>query len=76
MHVSRRRFMLGTAGAFIGAAQARVAWPAQAMLPPVKGGPGWEPNAALLRQLPRLLELASVPGLGLGVVHAGHTWTR
>jgi CubicO group peptidase (beta-lactamase class C family) len=76
MFLSRRRFMLGTAGGLITAAQARVAWPAQAMLPPTQGGPGWEPNATLLRQLPRLLELASVPGLGLGVVDAGHTWAR
>jgi CubicO group peptidase (beta-lactamase class C family) len=76
MFLSRRGFMLGTAGAFIGAARARVAWPAQAMFSPDQGGPSWEPNAALLRQLPRLLELASVPGLGLGVVDSGHTWAR
>jgi len=76
MHVTRRRFMLGTAGAFISAAQARAAWPVQAMLSPDKDGPGWAPNAALLRQLPRLLELASVPGLGLGVVEGPRVWTR
>jgi CubicO group peptidase (beta-lactamase class C family) len=76
MYLSRRRFMLGTAGAFMGAAQARVAWPAQALLPPRNSGPGWEPNPALLRQMPRLLELASVPGLGLGVVEMGRIWTR
>lgn len=76
MYVTRRRFMLGTAGAFISAAQARAAWPAQAMMSMGKAGPGWEPNAALLRQLPRLLELASVPGLGLGVVEGARVWTR
>jgi CubicO group peptidase (beta-lactamase class C family) len=76
MYLSRRRFMLGTAGAFIGAAEARAGWPAQAMLPPGNTGPGWEPTAALLRQLPRLLELASVPGLGLGVVQGRRVWTR
>jgi CubicO group peptidase (beta-lactamase class C family) len=76
MHVTRRRFMLGTAGAFISAAQARAAWPAQAMMSPGTAGPGWEPTAALLRQLPRLLELASVPGLGLGVVEGARVWTR
>ena len=75
MHLSRRGFMLGTAGALVSAAQARVAWPAQAMLPR-KDGPGWEPNAELLRHLPRLLELASVPGLGLGVVESGRIWAR
>ena len=76
MHVNRRRFMLGTAGAFLGAAQAKLAWPAQAMLPPSGQTPGWLPSAALLREMPRLLELASVPGLGLGVVEEGRTWTR
>src|SRR5215210_8958047 len=76
MYMSRRRFMLGTTGALVSAAQARVAWPAQAMLPPRQARPGWEPNAELLRHLPRLLELASVPGLGLGVVEEGRMWTR
>jgi CubicO group peptidase (beta-lactamase class C family) len=76
MHVNRRRFMVGTAGAFLGAAQAKLAWPAQAMLSPSGQKPGWQPNAALLREMPRLLELAAVPGLGLGVVEEGRTWTR
>src|SRR5215208_6267628 len=76
MHLSRRRFMLGTAGAFIGATQARAAWSAQALVPNQPSGPRWQPNAALLRHLPRLLELASVPGLGLGVVEDGRMWTR
>ena len=77
MYLSRRRFMLGTAGAFIGATHTGTAWPAQALLPPNQSaGPRWQHNAALLRHLPRLLELASVPGLGLGVVEDGHTWTR
>ena len=77
MDLSRRRFVVGTAGAFIGATHTSVAWPAQSLLPPVKSpGPRWQPNAALLRHLPRLLELASVPGLGLGVVEGGRMWTR
>ena len=77
MYLSRRRFMLSTAGAFIGATRAGTAWPAQALLPPNQSAvPRWQPNAALLRHLPRLLELASVPGLGLGVVEESRTWTR
>jgi CubicO group peptidase (beta-lactamase class C family) len=77
MSLSRRHFMLGTAGALIGAAHARVAWPAQAVLAPGKSpGPSWQPNTTFLRHLPRLLELASVPGLGLGVVHEGRVWSR
>ena len=77
MYLSRRHFMLGTAGAFLGATHPRVAWPVQALLPPKQSaGPRWQPNAALLRHLPRLLELASVPGLGLGVVEDDRSWTR
>jgi CubicO group peptidase (beta-lactamase class C family) len=79
MLLSRRRFMLSTAGAMVGTAQSRLAWPLQAPPPsdPTRNpGPNWQPNAALLRQLPRLLELASVPGLGLGVVDRNKVWTR
>jgi CubicO group peptidase (beta-lactamase class C family) len=78
MFLSRRRFMLSTAGAVVGAAHARVAWPAQALqaMDPRRLGPSWQPNAALLRNLPRLLELSSVPGLALGVVEGSRVWTR
>lgn len=76
MYLSRRRFMLGSMGAVVGTARARVAWPVQAVpnLPP--GGPTWQPNPTLLRNLPRLLELASVPGMALGVMDDGRVWTR
>jgi CubicO group peptidase (beta-lactamase class C family) len=76
MFLSRRRFMLGSVGAVVGAAQARVAWPAQALPAPRAAGPSWQPNPTLLRNLPRLLELASVPGLALGVVERGRVWSR
>jgi CubicO group peptidase (beta-lactamase class C family) len=77
MSLSRRHFMIGTGGALLGAAHARVAWPAQAILSAGKStGPSWAPSAAFLKQLPRLLELASVPGLSLGVVGNGRSWTR
>jgi CubicO group peptidase (beta-lactamase class C family) len=77
MSLSRRHFMLGTTGALLGAARARVAWPAQAVLSSARPTePSWAPSAAFLRQLPRLLELASVPGLSLGVVENGRAWTR
>jgi CubicO group peptidase (beta-lactamase class C family) len=58
----------------LASAQARVAWPAQAAgsLAP----PNWQPNADLLRHLPRLLELASVPGLALAVLDGGRIWRR
>jgi CubicO group peptidase (beta-lactamase class C family) len=78
MFLSRRRFMLSTTGALVGAAQARVAWPAQALQAagPKHFPPTWQPNATLLRNLPRLLELSSVPGLALGVVEENRIWTR
>jgi len=77
MPVSRRQFMLGTASALVGA-RARPAWPVQAVPARDPGftGPSWRPNAALLHHLPQLLELASVPGLSLGVVEGGHLWSR
>jgi CubicO group peptidase (beta-lactamase class C family) len=76
MFLSRRRFMLGTVGAFAGSVNSRLAWPVQAVPDASSRGPSWQPNATLLRHLPRLLELASVPGLALGVVEAGRAWTR
>jgi CubicO group peptidase (beta-lactamase class C family) len=77
MSLSRRHFMMGTTGAFLGAAHARVAWPAQAVLSAGRStGPSWAPSATFLRQLPRLLELASVPGLSLGVIENGRVWSR
>lgn len=78
MDLSRRRFVLGTTGTFIGVAQARAAWPAQAALSADKhsASPTWQLSAAFLRHLPRLLELASVPGLSLGIIEGGRTWCR
>ena len=74
MPLSRRHFMLGSAGAALATARAGVAWPVQA--PRDAAGPQWQPNADLLRHLPRLLELASVPGLALAVVEGGQVWRR
>ena len=77
MSLSRRRFVINTAGACLGAAQARLAFPAQAMpLAPGLSAPGWLSNAKVLHNLSRLLELASVPGLSLGVIEDGRVWTR
>jgi CubicO group peptidase (beta-lactamase class C family) len=77
MFLSRRSFMLTTVGALVGSARGRVAWPqAPSVTDPKAPGPRWQPNAALLRDLPRLLELASVPGLALAVVDGGRVWKR
>src|SRR5215212_2670892 len=74
MVLSRRHFMMGSAGLVLGATRTGTAWPAQAL--PIASGPRWQPTADLLRNLPRLLELASVPGLAVAVVDAGRVWTR
>jgi CubicO group peptidase (beta-lactamase class C family) len=74
MPLSRRHFMLGSAGAVLATARAGAAWPVQA--PRAALTPHWQPNADLLRHLPRLLELASVPGLALAVVDEGRVWQR
>ena len=55
-------------------ARAGVAWPAQVAA--VATVPNWQPNADLLRNLPRLLELASVPGLALAIVDGKRVWRR
>jgi len=73
VRLSRRDFMLGSAGLMATATRAGRAWPVQA---PLAAGPRWQPNAELLRHLPRLLELASVPGLGVAVVDGGRVWIR
>ena len=73
MTLSRRRFMLGSAGAALATVRVGTAWPMQAA---AKVTPQWQPNADLLRHLPRLLELASVPGLALAVVNGGRVWQR
>jgi CubicO group peptidase (beta-lactamase class C family) len=74
MPLSRRHFMLGSAGAVLATARAGTAWPMQ--VPEHEPAPQWQPNADLLRHLPRLLELASVPGLALAVVDQGRVWRR
>ena len=66
--------MLGSAGAVLATAHAGAAWPMQAAGDEL--APQWQPNADLLRHLPRLLELASVPGLALAVVDQGRVWKR
>jgi CubicO group peptidase (beta-lactamase class C family) len=73
--LSRRRFMV-TAGAALASLSGSSAWPLQAVSPGAVQGPRWLPNAHLLRVLPRLLELAEVPGLALGVVQGGQVWSR
>jgi CubicO group peptidase (beta-lactamase class C family) len=77
MFLSRRRFMLGSAGAVVTAARAQMAWPAQGAVPtPTAATPQWQPSPDLLRNLPRLLELASVPGLAMALISDGRVWAR
>jgi CubicO group peptidase (beta-lactamase class C family) len=72
MPLSRRHFMLGSAGAVLATARTGAAWPVQAPRDAIT--PQWQPHADLLRHLPRLLELASVPGLALAAVNGGRIW--
>jgi CubicO group peptidase (beta-lactamase class C family) len=72
--LSRRRFVI-TAGAILASLSSRRAWPQDSVAAPV-GGDRWLPSSHLLRSLPRLLELAEVPGLALGIVQGGRIWSR
>jgi CubicO group peptidase (beta-lactamase class C family) len=81
--LDRRRFVVGTAAALLALTHPRAAWPLQKALrdrtshdPTFPLAPSWLPSSRLLQSLPRLLELAEVPGLGLGVVEQGRAWTR
>ena len=72
--VNRRRFLAAAAGGLLATMPVRRIWPVQAtVLRRGLGviGPRWRPTAELLRTLPRLLELAAVPGLALATVDDG-----
>jgi CubicO group peptidase (beta-lactamase class C family) len=72
--VNRRRFLTAAAGGLLATLPGRPLWPVQASAlrrGPGTVGPGWRPTAELLRTLPRLLELAAVPGLALATVDGG-----
>ncbi len=71
--ITRRDFTVragaAAAGLLLGPAARRLG----ATAPPAAT---WAPTAALLRDLPRLLELAMVPGVAVSVVEGGRTWQR
>ncbi|MEO7986456.1 MAG: serine hydrolase domain-containing protein [Gemmatimonadales bacterium] len=62
----------------IGLAHPLPSWPAQTVVPAKRGRTplDWLPTPELIRQLPRLLELATVPGLAIAVVERGRIWER
>ena len=75
----RRRFIVAGSGLLLSTTGPRWAWSLQAngdKLPLARFGPDWLPDARILELLPRLLELAEVPGLALGGVHDGRVWTQ
>src|SRR5215203_987041 len=74
MPLTRRNFLVGSTGAVLATARVGAAWPAQAAFS--RTSPNWQPNADLLRNLPRLLELASVPGLAMAVIEGKRVWRR
>ncbi len=77
--VNRRSFIAAAASGLLAALPVRPLWPIQATTTrrgPGELGPRWRPTADLLRTLPRLLELASVPGLALATVDEGGVFPR
>lgn len=72
---SRRRFIHGTAIAALAAFRGSPAW-SQAVSTFGEGTLRWVPDGELLRSIPRLLELATVPGLALGVIEGDRMWVR
>src|SRR6478736_7250184 len=76
--VNRRRFLAATAGGLLATLPAGPVWPMQTAVArrgPATG-PRWRPTADLLRTLPRLLELAAVPGLSLASVDEGRVFAK
>ncbi len=73
---SRRRFIAGGAGLLLATLRPARAWPVQASAAGPDAGSRWRPTTDLLQRLPRLLELAEVPGLALGIVEQGRVWQR
>lgn len=73
---SRRRFTGSIAGTMLGALVPQRGWPLQAATRTASPGSRWLPSSDLLRTLPRMLELAEVPGLALGIVQDGEIWSR
>ena len=74
-----RRNFIAAAGGMLAALPAGPAWPVQTAVRPGGAGafgPSWRPTADLLRMLPRLLELAAVPGLSLASVDGGDVIAR
>src|SRR3954462_7996964 len=72
--VNRRRFLAASAGGLLATVPGRPLWSVQASAARRGFGelsPHWRPTPDLLRRLPRLLELASVPGLSLATVDGG-----
>lgn len=75
--MERRAFLAAAASAGLAAMRPDRAWG----LPLSRGGraaagPEWRPSGMLLRNLPRLLELASVPGVAIAVVEQGEISTH
>lgn len=77
--VNRRRFVTAAAGSLLATLPARPLWPLQATAVRRGNGlvsPRWRPTGDLLRTLPRLLELASVPCLALATVDSASVFPR
>jgi CubicO group peptidase (beta-lactamase class C family) len=77
--ISRRGFAVRGAGALLALVGGGLPRSARAMqqgrVETARGGPGWLPDQAFLNDLPRLLELAAVPGLAMSSVEGSRVWT-
>lgn len=76
--IGRRGFVFSTAAALAATARGSVGWalpPAGPVAGPASD-PDWRPNSALLQAIPRMLELASVPGVAIAVIERGDAVAR
>lgn len=71
----RREFIVSAAAMLAGADRPRRSWTHPRPAGPTRG-PDWRPSGELLRSLPRILELASVPGVAIAVVEQGAITTE
>src|SRR4051812_30644097 len=77
--VNRRRFLAAAGGGLLATLPPRPLWPLQATASRHGLGglsPRWRPTADLWHTVPRLLELASVPGLALATVDEGRVFPK
>ena len=66
--------MMSAAGALVASLRPRVALLQAVPLLRTAPDPEWQARPELIRSIPRMLELADVPGLAVGIVERGEAW--